>query len=58
MWKINLFIFLYVAAIILLIVFGKWWILFGLWVIGLIWFIYAVETAPVVPKELEDMFDD
>ena len=56
MWKFFAFLFIYVAAIILLIVF-KCWITIGIvYALGIILFIYSIKTAEECPKELDDLF--
>ena len=56
MWKFFAILFIYVTAIILLIVF-KCWITIGIvYVLGIIAFIYSIKTAKECPKELDDLF--
>ncbi len=56
MWKFFAILFIYVTAIILLIVF-KCWITIGIvYVFGIITFIYSIKTAKECPKELDDLF--
>ena len=57
MWKFFAFLFIYVAAIILLIVF-KCWITIGIvYALGIILFIYSIKTAEECPEELKDLFE-
>ena len=56
MWKFFAFLFIYVTAIILLIVF-KCWITIGIvYGLGIITLIYSIKTAEECPKELDDLF--
>ena len=57
MWKFFAILFIYVTAIILLIVF-KCWITIGIvYVLGIILFIYSIKTAEECPEELKDLFE-
>lgn len=56
MWKFFAFLFIYVTAIILLIVF-KCWITIGIvYGLGIILFVYSFMTSKECPKDLEDLF--
>lgn len=56
MWKFFAILFIYVTAIILLIVF-KCWITIGIvYALGIILFIYSIKTAEERPEELDDFF--
>ena len=56
MWKFFAILFIYVTAIILLIVF-KCWIIIGIvYALGIILFIYSIKTAKECPEELVDFF--
>ena len=57
MWKFFAILFIYVAAIILLIVFKCWAILGTIYGLGVIAFIYSIMTAKECPEELEDLFE-
>lgn len=57
MWKFFAILFIYVTAIILLIVF-KCWITIGIvYALGIILFIYSIKTAEECPEELKDLFE-
>ena len=57
MWKIFAILFIYVAAIILLIVFKCWVILGIIYGLGIVTFICSMINAKDCPKELEDLFE-
>ena len=57
MRKFFAILFIYVAAIVLLIVF-KCWITIGIvYALGIILFIYSIKTAEECPEELKDLFE-
>ena len=56
MWKFFAILFIYVAAIILLVVFKCWTTIGIVYVLGIIAFIYSIKTAKECPKELDDLF--
>lgn len=57
MWKIFTVLFIYVAAIILLIAFKCWIILVTIYGLGIGAFIYALLTAKKCPEDLDDLFE-
>ena len=57
MWKFFAILFIYVTAIILLIVF-KCWITIGIiYGLGIILFVYSFMTSEECPEELKDLFE-
>lgn len=57
MWKFYTISFLYILALVLLVVFKLWIVIGIIYGIGIILFIWGVHTAPIVPKNLEDLFE-
>ena len=57
MWKFFLISFIYIVAIILLIVFKCWMILGTIYGLGLVILIYSIITAKKCPEEFEDFFE-
>ena len=57
MWKFFSISFIYITAIILLIVFKCWMILGTIYGLGIVILIYSIITAKKCPKEFEDLFE-
>ena len=57
MWKFFLISFIYIAAIILLIVFKCWMILGTIYGLGIVILIYSIIKAKKCPEEFEDLFE-
>ena len=57
MMKIFTVLFIYVAAVILLIAFKCWIILATIYGLGICAFIYALLTAKKCPEDLDDLFE-
>ena len=57
MWKFFSISFIYITAIILLIVFKCWMILGTIYGLGIVAFIYSIMTAKKCPEDLDDLFE-
>lgn len=57
MWKFFLISFIYIVAIIILIVFKCWMILGTIYGLGIVILIYSIITAKKCPEEFEDLFE-
>ena len=57
MWKFFSISFIYIAAIILLIVFKCWMILGTIYGLGIVILIYSIVKAKKCPEEFEDLFE-